>query len=218
MDKFLNKYRIPSARLQNWDYGSNAAYFVSICTGNRACYFGHVADGKMVLSETGDIARQYWLAIPDHFSFVELGAFVVMPNHIHGLLIFNKSGNDQTYDHKNAPVHATNGIDDGMNVGDDGIVETPESGVSTTASPAQTAAASEKWKPATLGVIINQYKRVVTINARKIDADFAWQSRFHDHIIRNPESFQRISNYIRTNPANWPNDQFNSFNQNPEHR
>jgi hypothetical protein len=54
----------------------------------------------------------------------------------------------------------------------------------------QTAAASEKWKPATLGVVINQYKRAATINARKIQAEFAWQSRFHDHIIRSDESFQ----------------------------
>ncbi|MGQ7867805.1 transposase [Sunxiuqinia sp. sy24] len=204
MDKFQHKYRIPSARLQNWDYGSNASYFVSICTHNRACYFGHTADQKMVLSETGDIARHYWLAIPNHFAFIELGAFVIMPNHVHGILIFNKPENGQTPDHKNSGMNAPNDIDGGL-------VETPNLGVSTTG---QTAAASEKWKPDTLGVIINQYKRAVTINARKINSDFAWQSRFHDHIIRNDQSLQRISNYIRNNPANWKDDQFNPFTQN----
>lgn len=60
---------------------------------------------------------------------------------------------------------------------------------------APTAAASEKWKPATLGVIINQYKRTVTIGARIIHPGFVWQSRFHHHIIRNDESFQRILDY-----------------------
>jgi len=54
-----------------------------------------------------------------------------------------------------------------------------------------------------LGVIINQYKRACTINARKIHADFAWQTRFHDHIIRNEESFQQIRSYIAGNPASW---------------
>ena len=59
-DKFQNKYRIPSARLQNWDYGWNAAYFITICTQNRECYFGEIIDEKMFLSEIGTIVQQYW--------------------------------------------------------------------------------------------------------------------------------------------------------------
>ena len=89
----------------------------------------------------------------------------------------------------------TNTDDDIMNV------ETPESGVSTT--PSRTAHASQKWHPGILGVIINQYKRMVTIRARKIHADFGWQSRFHDHIIRNDASLQQIRKYIRDNPRKW---------------
>ena len=77
-----------------------------------------------------------------------------------------------------------------------------------TGTPGQTDAASQKWYSGTLGVIINQYKRACTINARKIHSDFTWQSRFHDHIIRNDDSFQRISNYILNNPLNWAEDQF----------
>jgi putative transposase len=59
-----------------------------------------------------------------------------------------------------------------------------------------------------LGVIINQYKRICTIHARKIDANFDWQSRFHDHIIRSDDAYQRISVYIQNNPKNWPDDKF----------
>ena len=66
----------------------------------------------------------------------------------------------------------------------------------------------KKWKPGTLGVIINQYKRIVTIKARKIDPDFKWQSRFHDHIIRNNKSFQTIQEYIKENPLRWVDDTF----------
>ena len=109
----------------------------------------------------------------------------------------------------------------------DAIVETPNLGVSTVApnhvtinnqnhvsinnTPAnngKTDAASAKWKPGILGSIINQYKRICTIHARKINPGFAWQSRFHDHIIRNHESFIGISNYIINNPVNWQDDKF----------
>ena len=87
---YKNKYRIPSARLQHWDYGWNAAYFVTICTHNRQCFFGEISNGKMELSEMGKTATIYWMEIPDHFPFVNLGAFVVMPNHIHGIVVIDR--------------------------------------------------------------------------------------------------------------------------------
>ena len=65
-----------------------------------------------------------------------------------------------------------------------------------------------KWKTGTLGVIINQYKRIVTINARKTDPDFKWQTRFHEHIVRNDQSFQTIQQYIQENPLRWVDDMF----------
>ena len=89
-EKFQNKYRISSARLQNWDYGSDAAYFVTICTQNREHYFGEIFNGVMQLSEIGEMANKFWLEIPNHFPFVELDEFVVMPNHVHGIIIINK--------------------------------------------------------------------------------------------------------------------------------
>ncbi|NJO68999.1 MAG: hypothetical protein HC830_06660 [Bacteroidetes bacterium] len=67
----------------------------------------------------------------------------------------------------------------------------------------RTESASKKWKPQSVGVIINQYKRKCTIDAWKINPGFAWQPRFHDHIIRNDQEFQRIRNYIINNPKNW---------------
>lgn len=187
-DKFQNKYRIPSARLQNWDYGRNGAYFITICTHNREHYFGKIVDGIMQLNDIGKLAQQYWMEIPNHFSFIALDNFVVMPNHIHGILIIDKMDNDG------------NG---------NGNVETPKLGVSTKPGVStKTAAATKKWKPQTIGSIINQYKRICTINARKIHSDFAWQTRFHDHIIRNTHEHQRIQNYIANNPVNWNNDTF----------
>ena len=208
-EKFKDIYRIQSARLQNWDYGCNAIYFVTICTQNRTSYFGDIVEtpklgvstatttAKMQLSSIGEIAKQYWNEIPNHFPFVELGEFVVMPNHVHGIIIIDKPNNNESQN---------NGTPN---------VETPKLGVSTIPTneivpTKRTTAASEKWNPGTLGVIINQYKRICTINARKIHADFDWQSRFYDHIIRTDESFQRISEYIQNNPLNWHTDKFHN--------
>ena len=103
MDKFNNKYRIPSARLQSWDYGSNGAYFITICTKHRQHLFGEIYNNEMQLNDSGQLAEKYWLEIPTHFPFIELGNFVVMPNHTHGILIIDKP--------------------------DGGIVETPNLGV-----------------------------------------------------------------------------------------
>ncbi len=90
MEKFRDKYRIPSSRLQNWDYGWNAPYFVTICTAKREYYFGEIKNRKIHLSGIGKIAQQFWQEIPKHFPFVILDAFVVMPNHVHGIIIIDK--------------------------------------------------------------------------------------------------------------------------------
>jgi hypothetical protein len=80
-------------------------------------------------------------------------------------------------------------------------------GVSTI-TPKKQGGTNDKWYAGTLGVIINQFKRICTIESRKIHADFAWQTRFHDHIIRNDAEYQRIENYIINNPKNWNEDKF----------
>ena len=238
--KFKNKYRIPSNRLKNWDYSTNAAYFITICTQNREHFFGKIINGEMHLNELGENATRFWLDIPIHFPFIELGNFVVMPNHMHGLLIINKTPNNTNgcgimenvvgngFDCANDAV-GRDGRD--VTVGrDGGNVDTPKLGVSTaypsTRSPSHVSSnnnistkhietekpknggKNEQWKPGTIGVIINQYKRIVTINNRKINPKFKWQSNYHDHIIRNSFSFENIQNYIEKNPIKWNEDKF----------
>ena len=84
-DKFQGKYRIASARLQSWDYGANGAYFITICTKNRKYFFGEIENHQMILNDIGKLAEKYWIEIPAHFTFIELGEFVIMPNHTHGI-------------------------------------------------------------------------------------------------------------------------------------
>ena len=96
-DHYNNRFKINSTRLANWDYGSNASYFVTICTGNKQPYFGeiiqaeHNGDNIASLQATplGVLASQYWEDITKHFSFVELDDYIIMPDHIHGILLFN---------------------------------------------------------------------------------------------------------------------------------
>jgi REP element-mobilizing transposase RayT len=86
MDKFRNKYRIPSARAQWWDYGWDGSYFITICTRQHRHLFGEIIDDQMIFSDLGKIADECWREISDHSTHVELGAHVVMPNHVHGIL------------------------------------------------------------------------------------------------------------------------------------
>jgi REP element-mobilizing transposase RayT len=86
-DKFRGKYRNGSARLQSWDYRSAAAYFITICTKDRAHYFGEIQNEKMIYTPAGALAYALWQEIKNHTDHTELGEFVVMPNHVHGILI-----------------------------------------------------------------------------------------------------------------------------------
>ena len=95
MTLYKNKYRIESTRLQKWDYGWNGKYFITIVTKNRVHYFGEIDTNKnMHLSESGKIAEKYWFEIPAHFPFAILDEFIVMPNHMHGIVFIDKKRDD----------------------------------------------------------------------------------------------------------------------------
>jgi putative transposase len=83
---FRNRYRIPSTRLPGWDYGKGGVYCVTICTHERICWFGEVAEGKMILSDLGTIVAEEWIEMARRRPYITLDAWVVMPNHVHGIL------------------------------------------------------------------------------------------------------------------------------------
>jgi len=88
---FKNRYRTETIRLKNWDYHSPAYYFVTVCIKNRECFFGDVADGEVKLSPIGEIASRYWQEIPNHFPHVQLDEYIVLPNHVHGIIIIDNN-------------------------------------------------------------------------------------------------------------------------------
>ena len=86
------KHRRRTIRLQDYDYSQAGAYFITVCTKNRECLFGEISDGKIVLNEFGQIVESVWLDLPKHYPNIELDAFVIMPNHIHGIVFIVGAG------------------------------------------------------------------------------------------------------------------------------
>ena len=183
-EKFQNKYRIPSARLQTWDYSWVGAYFITICIKDRLHYFGEIENGEMLFNEIGQIAAEEWVKSPEMRPDMNLslGDFVVMPNHFHGILVIGKN----EYNCRDA-MHCAPTI--------------------ANTDPKQPL---NQFGPQRKNVssVIRGFKSSVTKNARLINPDFSWQSRFYDHIIRDEASFDRIAKYIRNNPAKWDEDKF----------
>jgi putative transposase len=176
---FRNKYRIESTRYRGYDYSSPGKYFITICTKNKISYFGEVVNGKMILAETGQIAEKFWLEIPGHFPNIDLDEFIIMPDHIHGIIIIKAPKSEFQ---SNSSVQAPNlgvSIDSANIILPGKLSETPKLGVST---------------------IINQFKRICTITIKTRGFDFAWQPRYYDHIIRTRIELYRIRKYIRENP------------------
>lgn len=169
-----------SPRLKGYDYSQSGAYFVTICTHHQAHLFGCVVDGEMVLNGYGEIATFCWAEIPAHYPNVELDLYVIMPNHMHGIIVI--------YD------------DD---FGRD--ISRPYNNRDTVGTPYMASGAQSKRPP--LGCIIGAYKAAVT---RKIDNSDVkiWQNRYHDHIIRNEPSLDKIREYVLCNPARWAEDTF----------
>lgn len=101
-EKFKNKYRIKSTRHPEWDYNDDGMYYVIICTDNKICYFGNIINEEMKLNNIGEIVNKFWLEIPEHFKNVELDEYIIMPNHIHGIIIINNL--DKREDYKPSPT------------------------------------------------------------------------------------------------------------------
>ena len=203
----MDIYRIPSSRLEYWDYGWKATYFVTICTAGRENYFGTITNGVMNLSEIGKIVQEEWIKTPKirPDMNIRLGEFIVMPNHIHGIILIGRN----QYNKYNL------GLNDVETQYDD--VETQciaslQSDQTQSKQSLETRLPKNKFAPQSknLASIIRGFKSSVTKQSRLIHADFGWQTRFHKHIIRNKQSYFKIRNYIRNNPGYWVNDQFYS--------
>ena len=172
-----------SIRIQGYDYTRQGAYFVTICTRNRVCLLGDIVEGRMHLSEAGRLAQAVWEDLPHHYPHVQIDVWVIMPNHMHGIIILTEA-------------QATE--DDMQSEAD------PRTDVGAGLKPAPTAATRHG-----LSEIVRAFK---TFSARRINALHNtvgtpfWQRNYYEHVIRNESALDRIRQYIVDNPARWRED------------
>jgi putative transposase len=179
---FKNKYRVASTRLTDWDYSKEGFYFVTICTKDRKCNLGEIKNNNVYLSDIGRIIFNYWLEMPGHFNNVKLDDWIIMPNHLHGIIEILQAkdfGNEHCRD---APWRVS------------------------------TRNKFAPLKPKSLQSIVNHFKGAVKRECNKNNLDFEWQPRYYEHIIKNDEDYARIKEYIANNPLNWELDRNNPIN------
>jgi REP element-mobilizing transposase RayT len=213
MDKFQDRYRISSHRLRGWDYSSNGYYFITIVTQNRDCILGRIENHQMILSDFGTIVNVEWYESFNIRTELFLDEFVIMPNHLHALIVLKK----QVFVVKSSGLDLnveTHGLD--LNVETHGRASLP----TESTEPIQSPQKMPERKPKSISSFIAGFK---SATITKIDdyIDFynlaiskynrenkLWQANYHDHIVRNEEEYWKIKNYIRNNPKNWKDDKF----------
>ncbi len=184
MTLFKNKYRIESTRLRGWDYGAAGYYYLTICTNNRTHFFGHIINNDIQLSPIGKIVAEEWQKTETIRDNVVLDQWVIMPNHMHVILVLT---------HKIEP-HTT-GVEPHRGCGSES--DKPKKPM-------------PKRPANTIGSIMAQFKSVCTKRIRKAGfTDFEWQRGFYDRIIRTEESLHKARHYIMTNPERWAKDRDN---------
>lgn len=204
-----------SIRLKGYDYSQTGLYFITICVNNRECLFGHVANGKMILNDAGQMIETEWLELPERFANVELHEYIVMPNHFHAILeivgatLVVAPKNVNTADNADTPNNAVAP----KNAGNSDIPENADD-VTGKGQPQGIAPTGK-----TVGDMVGAFESITTVEyirgvKNKNWKPFCgklWQRNYWEHIIRNENEYNRISQYIIDNPANWGSDKFNRF-------
>jgi putative transposase len=185
MTKFKNTFRIESARLKDWDYSTPWWYYITINTKDQIEYFGQVVMSKIELNELGKIVESEWLKTKEIRSNIELDYYVVMPNHIHGIIIIN---GPEVETHRvrltNRDCYKGDAFDASLRIVRNGLSD-----------------------------VIRGFKSAVTKSLRLLGySTFSWQPRFYDRIIRNEKELFNIRRYIEQNPLKWELDNFDPEN------
>ena len=174
MTLYRNKYRIESTRLKNWDYSQNGYYYITISTEDKMKYFGKIVNDQMQLSKIGKIAKEYWRNIPQYHPYVQLDEFIIMPDHIHGIIIINNNTVETQYlaSHKMA-TKPTMCNESDLKPETQGIASLREWNTNKFAPQSKNLAS-----------IIRGFKIGVKKYSTMNNINFAWQYRFYDRIIR----------------------------------
>ncbi len=179
MNSIPFEHRRNSNRLNGYDYTQPGAYFVTIVTHNHACLFGDVIQSKMILNPYGEIANEQWMRLNIRFQSADFSTFVIMPNHVHGLIFLKGAGVDPQED--------------------DEIFSSLRPYPGAFVIPGSLGAIVRAYK-ASVSLRIN--------NLRSPKITPIWQRNYYDHIVRDEHEFENIWKYIEANPAKWEDDRF----------
>ena len=194
-----NKHHRRSIRLVGYDYSQAGLYFNTICIQKRKCLLANIIGESLVLNEAGKMVEMEWLALGERFPAIRLHEYIVMPNHFHGIIEI--VGSPLVGDHRNEKGQPQ------------GIAPTAPPGTAPQKTVGEIMGA---FKSITTGKYIEGVKKhkcicinnkTCTCNGWKIFDKKLWQRNYWEHIIRNEESYQRISQYILKNPDKWVEDQ-----------
>jgi REP element-mobilizing transposase RayT len=209
------KYNCRSIRLRDYDYTSPGTYFITICTQDRKPVFGEIVNNEMQLNELGESLQLIWNALPERFSNLELDHFVIMPDHIHGIIIIKETdfvfGEDsykselpERFRNSRYSKRATNPVSASFAPPNPGGAIN----LAPTVLPSLRSADENRILP--LGEVIRTFKAVTTHKIRSQGRlDFKWQRNYHEHIIRKDDDLDRVRQYIIDNPAQWAEDSLN---------
>ncbi len=189
-----------SYRLKDYDYSRPGLYAITICCEKHQYLFGKIENGEMILNDAGVVAEKCWIAIPEHYPNTRLHEFVIMPNHIHGIIEIIEKYIPQNFD--NDVIVGCQNIDALQNHNDNVIIRTKNE--------------YQKIVHGSIGCIVRGYKIGVTKwfrknhpnefpNKRKV-----WQRNYYDRILWSVPSYERMANYINNNPENWGKDFYNN--------
>jgi REP-associated tyrosine transposase len=181
-----------SIRLRGYDYSQPGSYYVTLCTQAKSHLFGHIVEGEMHRNELGDFVALCWEWLAERYLYIKLDEWIVMPNHLHGIIVITNQGGDS--------ASKTGG---GSRTADQA------GGGSRTADQAGGGSRTAPTMRKPLGRLIGAFKTVSTsrINERRgTPGRLLWQRDFYEHIVRDDDELNKIRDYIRTNPLRWNTD------------
>ena len=211
-----------SIRLKDFNYSQSGLYFITICTASKHSLFCTNSENSVNLSHIGKIARDFWLKIPDHFQNAKLDEFVVMPNHIHGIIALTDNEENRAENIQPLQLHE-------QNVGVQYIEpSSPHNKIQHIEpsspqnwfqhiEPSLSRNRFQHMIPKSIGSIVRSYKAAVTRQCRKDKiCEIVWQRNFYERIIRNEKELGNLREYIANNPLNWSLDRENPGSENYE--
>ena len=208
-DYFQNRFRIPSARA-SWHNYREGLYFITICAHQQKPYFGRIIprpgleENQLVLTEVGRYVEENLQQITSHYPYAEIPVFVIMPNHLHFIIIIDSADDSNGNDDSTCRDVACNHSNDtsNRNVARNHSNDTSNRDVARNVSTGNGCQIHMKISPqkGSLSTVIRGFKSAITKYARERGIAFAWQTRFYDRIVRNQNELNAIVEYIENNP------------------